>query len=158
MQSISIFRQLGLLCVVSTGLLFSSCSKSNNYTAPSTTYNISASLTAAQEVPATNSTGTGTLTGTYDASTYKLSYTLNWSGLTGAATGMHFHGPAAAGTSAAVEVAITGFPSAASGTVSGTATLTTSQNDDLLGGKMYANIHTSANPAGEIRGQVSASK
>jgi len=57
-----------------------------------------------------------------------------------------------------VEIPVTGFPSAASGTISGTATLTASQNDDLLGGKMYVNIHTSANPAGEIRGQVSASK
>lgn len=157
MQSVSSFRQLSLLCVMTAGILFSSCSK-NDYTAPSTTYNLSASLTAAQEVPANSSTGTGTLTGTYDASTYKLSFTLNWSGLTGPATAMHFHGPAATGVSASVEVPITGFTSAASGSVSGTATLTSSQNDDLLGGKIYVNIHTSANGGGEIRGQVSASK
>ena len=36
----------------------------------------------------------------------------------------------------------------------GEATLTDAQAADLLGGKYYANIHTEANKAGEIRGQV----
>ncbi len=157
MQSISIFRRFGLLCFITTALLFSACSK-DSYTAPSTTYNISASLTAAQEAPPTNSTGTGTLTGTYDASTYKLTFTLNWSGITGPPSAMHFHGPALAGVNASPIVPITGFPTTASGTVSGTAMLTAGQNDDLIAGRVYVNIHTSANPAGEIRGQVSASK
>jgi len=31
---------------------------------------------------------------------------------------------------------------------------TDAQAADLLGGKLYVNIHTAANPGGEIRGQV----
>ncbi|MBW8748306.1 MAG: CHRD domain-containing protein, partial [Acidobacteria bacterium] len=36
----------------------------------------------------------------------------------------------------------------------GTATLSQEQTKDLLDGKWYFNLHTAANPGGEIRGQV----
>ena len=38
--------------------------------------------------------------------------------------------------------------------VEGSATLTDAQAADLVAGKYYVNIHTAANPGGEIRGQV----
>ena len=66
-------------------------------------------------------------------------------------TAAHFHGPAEAGKNAGVAVPI---PNAASSPVKGEATLTDAQAADLLGGKYYINIHTAANPGGEIRGQV----
>lgn len=37
---------------------------------------------------------------------------------------------------------------------SGTATISTTQKDNLLAGNWYINIHTQAYPGGEIRGQV----
>ncbi len=37
----------------------------------------------------------------------------------------------------------------------GSTTLTPAQEQDLLDGNIYFNIHTQANPKGEIRGQVS---
>ncbi|HVI49253.1 MAG TPA: CHRD domain-containing protein [Chitinophaga sp.] len=122
------------------------------------TMNVNASLSGAQETPPNTVGGTGSLTGTYDPSTYKITYTLTWTGLTGDATGMHFHGPAAVGQSAAVQVGITGFPAGTYGSVSGNAILTVSQAADLTAGKWYVNIHTAAYPGGEIRGQVSVSK
>ncbi|NLR58148.1 CHRD domain-containing protein [Chitinophaga polysaccharea] len=121
------------------------------------TYTVSATLTGAQETPANSSTGTGTLTGTYDPATYKLSFTLSWSKISGVPTGMHFHGPGAAGVAAPVVFAITGFPSAVTGTVSGTVTLSAGQAGDLLSGRWYVNIHTANFPNGEIRGQLSTS-
>ena len=87
----------------------------------------------------------------YDAASKKLSWKVTYSGLSGPATAAHFHGPAEAGKNAGVAVAI---PNATTSPVEGSATLTDAQAADLLAGKLYVNIHTAANPGGEIRGQV----
>ncbi|OKO71498.1 CHRD domain-containing protein [Bradyrhizobium sp. NAS96.2] len=110
-----------------------------------------AKLDAKSEVPANASAGTGTADIDYDAATKKLSWKLTYSGLSGPATAAHFHGPAEAGKNSGVAVAI---PNATSSPVEGSATLTDAQAADLLAGKYYVNIHTAANPGGEIRGQV----
>jgi hypothetical protein len=110
-----------------------------------------ASLDGKSEVPATTSTGSGDLLATLDTSTKTLSYTLTFSGLTGPATAAHFHGPAAPGANAGVAVAIGKAPTSP---VTGKATLTAPQIADLEAGKWYVNVHTAANPGGEIRGQV----
>lgn len=46
------------------------------------------------------------------------------------------------------------IPNVAASPAQGSATLTDAQAADLLAGRYYINIHTAANPAGEIRGQV----
>jgi CHRD domain-containing protein len=102
-------------------------------------------------VPTNTSAGTGTADMDYDAASKKLSWTVTYSGLSGPATAAHFHGPAEAGKNAGVAVAI---PNATSSPVKGEATLTDAQAADLISGKYYINIHTAANPGGEIRGQV----
>jgi CHRD domain len=109
------------------------------------------SLDGKAEVPANTSAGTGTADLDYDAASKKLSWKITYSGLSGPATAAHFHGPAAAGANAGVKV-----PIANPGTspVEGSATLTDEQAADLTGGKYYINVHTAANPGGEIRGQV----
>ena len=108
-------------------------------------------LDGKQEVPATTSAGSGTADIDYDPASKKLSWKLTYSGLSGPATAAHFHGPAEAGKNAGVAVAI---PNATSSPVEGSATLTDAQAADLTAGKYYINIHTAANPNGEIRGQV----
>jgi hypothetical protein len=110
-----------------------------------------ATLDGKAEVPPNASAGKGTAELDYDAASKKLSWKLTYSGLSGPATAAHFHGPAEAGKNAGVAVAI---PNAASSPVSGNATLTDTQAADLMAGKYYINVHTAANPAGEIRGQV----
>jgi hypothetical protein len=112
---------------------------------------LKATLDAKSEVPATNSSGTGTADVDYDAATKKLTWKVSYSGLTGPATAAHFHGPADASKNASPVVPI---PNIAASPVEGSATLTDAQAADLLGGKYYINIHTAANPGGEIRGQV----
>ncbi len=112
---------------------------------------LKATLDGKAEVPATTSAGKGTADLDYDAASKKLSWKVTYSGLSGAATAAHFHGPAEAGKNAGVAVAI---PNAGSSPVDGSATLTDAQAADLLAGKYYINIHTAANPGGEIRGQV----
>jgi hypothetical protein len=110
-----------------------------------------ATLDGKSEVPANASAGTGTADLDYDPASKKLSWKLTYSGLSGAATAAHFHGPAEAGKNAGVAVAI---PNATSSPAEGSATLTDAQAADLMAGKYYVNIHTAANPGGEIRGQV----
>ena len=110
-----------------------------------------ATLDGKSEVPPNASAGTGTADIDYDPASKKLSWKVTYSGLSGPATAAHFHGPAEAGKNAGVAVAI---PNAAASPVKGEATLTEAQAADLLGGKYYINIHTAANPGGEIRGQV----
>lgn len=121
------------------------------FAAPASAEKLKATLDGKSEVPATTSSGTGTADLNYDAASKKLSWTVTYSGLSGPATAAHFHGPAEPGKNAGVAVAI---PNAASSPVKGEATLTDAQAADLLGGKYYVNIHTAANPGGEIRGQV----
>lgn len=112
---------------------------------------LKATLDAKSEVPPNASTATGTADIDYDPATKKLSWKLTYSGLTGPATAAHFHGPAEAGKNAGVAIAI---PNATTSPTEGSATLTGAQAADLEAGKYYVNVHTSANPAGEIRGQV----
>lgn len=121
------------------------------FAAPASAEKLKATLDGKSEVPATTSSGTGMADLNYDAASKKLSWTVTYSGLSGPATAAHFHGPAEPGKNAGVAVAI---PNAASSPVKGEATLTDAQAADLLGGKYYVNIHTAANPGGEIRGQV----
>ncbi|MEA2835899.1 MAG: hypothetical protein QOD89_449 [Bradyrhizobium sp.] len=110
-----------------------------------------ATLDGKSQVPPNASAATGTADIDYDPGSKKLSWKLTYSGLSGPATAAHFHGPAEAGKNAGVAVPI---PNATSSPAEGSATLTDAQAADLTGGKYYINIHTAANPGGEIRGQV----
>jgi len=110
-----------------------------------------ATLDGKSEVPANASTGSGTADLDYDPASKKLTWKLTYTGLSGPATAAHFHGPAEAGKNAGVAVAI---PNATASPAEGSATLTDAQAADLVAGKYYINIHTAANPGGEIRGQV----
>jgi CHRD domain len=110
-----------------------------------------AALDGKSQVPPNTSAATGTADLDYDPASKKLSWKLTYTGLSGPATAAHFHGPAEAGKNAGVAVAI---PNAGTSPVEGSATLTDAQAADLASGKYYINIHTAANPGGEIRGQV----
>ena len=120
----------------------------------SNTTKASAILAASSEVPANNSSGAGEADIKIDIKNSKLSWTITYSGLSGPATGAHFHGPAAVGTNASVALPIEGDLLSP---IKGEATITSEQKTQLLDGKWYVNLHTAANPDGEIRGQVTVS-
>lgn len=113
---------------------------------------VTARLSGASEVPPTSSAASGMLEASMNKDTNVLSWTVSYSGLTGPATGGHFHGPAMAGQNAGV---VLPFAGSLASPIKGTATLTAAQAGDLMAGKWYVNLHTAASPGGEIRGQVS---
>ena len=115
------------------------------------TIDFRATMTGKSEVPPTASNAGGDVVATLDTSSKKLNYTITYMGLSGPATAAHFHGPADAGANAGVAVPIGTNPSSP---VTGSATLTDAQIQDLEAGKWYANVHTEANKGGEIRGQL----
>jgi len=94
--------------------------------------------------------GSGELQAMLDGKTF--TYSATYRDLTGPAVAAHFHGPAAPGANAPPVLPVTVTPSP----LKGSATLTDAQIADLNAGKWYLNIHTAANPGGEIRGTVTA--
>ena len=120
-----------------------------------TIYSISNTINGAQCVPPVVTNGTGTITGTYNDVTNAMSITITFSGLTGFTTVAHFHGPALPTANAGVVIGYSGFPTGVkSGNYSNNYVLTAAQETQFLGNLWYANIHTTTNAGGEIRGQV----
>ncbi len=114
-------------------------------------------LVGGQEVPVNASSGSGTATVTLDVDSGELNWNIEYSNLVAGTTAAHFHGPAPIGINAGVQVGIPGSPTpygGTSGTLVGTATINNTQIQQLLDGLWYINIHSSAFPGGEIRGQV----
>ena len=114
-----------------------------------------ATLDTASEVPAVTGPGKGVAQATLDTATKQLTYTVTFSGLSGPATAAHFHGPADKSANAGPVVP---FPAPVASPYHGSAMLTDAQISDLEAGKWYVNVHTAANPGGEIRGQVMKGK
>lgn len=139
--SVRPFRILALSAAVAAGSL----------SAHAATVALKAQLSGANEVPAKESKGAGEVTATFDTDTNELKYHVVYSGLSGPASAAHFHGPAGEGVNAKPQVPV---KSPFDSPVDGTATITAEQAKDLLDGKWYFNLHTAANPGGEIRGQV----
>jgi hypothetical protein len=113
-----------------------------------------AKMNGSQETPPVTTTATGTGAFVLNAAGTALSYTITVSGLT--INAGHFHN-GAAGVAAGVVKSLTFVNNTASGVWSSTdATqpLTDSLLSELLRGRLYVNVHTTANPGGEIRGQV----
>ena len=110
-------------------------------------------LTGTQEVPANGSLATGDVQVTLNKTTGAITVTGSFANLTTPATAAHIHGPAVVGSTAAVIVPLT-VPSSTSGTVTGTATMSTVQMNDMLNQMTYVNIHSMQYPDGEIRAQI----
>jgi hypothetical protein len=111
---------------------------------------LKAELKGSNEVPPNASPASGTAEATLNTETKVLTWVVTFKDLTGPAVGAHFHGPSEPGKNAGIVLPFKTTQSP----IEGTATLNDTQVSDLLAGKWYANIHTSANPGGELRGNM----
>lgn len=139
-----------------------------------TTVTFTATLTTGAEVPAPTgniANSTGTFTGVLDTVTKVFTYDVTFSGLSSNVNNGHIHGPSGVGVASGALLNFNTLPGATfsfgqtSGTAHGVVTLTAATaitatvNGDslrklLFAGQTYANIHTTTNPSGEIRGQI----
>lgn len=111
---------------------------------------VTGTFSGANEVPAVTTSATGNVSATYNKSTKTLNYTVTYSGLTPTAGHFHMGAPGVAGP------VVIQFPYVAYSPITGSTLLTQMQEDALLAGNMYANLHTAANTGGEIRANVVA--
>jgi hypothetical protein len=140
---------------------------------------ISADLKGFEEVPAKFTAGKGTFRATIDQTAQTITFTLTFSGLSGAPLMSHIHF-GQKDVNGGVQVFLcdgaghTACPAGTSGTLTGTihaADVIPTVPDQgieagefnklvtaILAGKTYVNIHTAQFPMGEIRGQIHASE
>jgi hypothetical protein len=118
-------------------------------------------MNGAQETPPVSTAATGTAGFTNNGST--ISYTFSASGLSGNPTAAHIHF-GAVGVKGPVVVPLSVAAGPTAGTATGTGTFDstgvtggptmTDVLDRMRNGGAYINVHTAANPGGEIRGQI----
>lgn len=152
------------LFMVASLFMISSCESDAELKRTSDYSKSGIALTGAQETPAVPSAALGTLDVSYTRSSKILTYTINWSGLTGAVTAAHIHGLAPTGYAAGVVQTFSTSAITRCATVSNTSCGTYKgtllvddvivKETDLLNGVYYVNLHTAAYPGGEIRGQI----
>lgn len=126
-----------------------------------TTYQTTIPLSASQEVPVNDSKASGTADVSYNKTSHMLTYTVNWQGLTGVPTMSHIHGPAPKGVNAGVKKDLTPvLKKSTEGSFTDSLMIDGSKinEDSLMAGLYYFNIHTPAHPGGEIRGQIELNK
>lgn len=135
-----------------------SCKKSKT-TVNNTPYTLTGNGAGSQMVPSVTGNGTSTFTGTYNPATKTMNYTTNWTGLSGGATSGGFYTGASGVSGTAIGSPWTmGTDSTGTSSNTGTMTLTADQATQLINGNWYYTIGTTANPGGEIRGQITASR
>ena len=97
----------------------------------------------------------GSVNGTLDTGTDKITYVITYSGLSGDVVAAHFHGPATTGQNAGVLLPIPGpFETGMQGVLTANSTTVKA----LLAGKTYVNLHTAKYQDGEARAQISVTK
>ena len=101
-----------------------------------------ADLKGSNQVPPSQTRGTGTFSATYDSVTRRLSWKGRYSDLSGPAS----QGECRLNSDTKAPPLTSPFE--------GSATLTEAQAAELMAGMYYVNIHTNAYARGEIRGQL----
>ena len=138
--------------------LLAPCSSGGGGTAATTVVR-SADLTGGAENPQVVTAATGRGAVVFNPTTMEITGGITFTGLMPSMGGHHIH-QAPPGNPTMNGPVIIGLLLASDGVtavVPPNTTLTQGENDALLAGELYFNVHTAANPGGEIRGQINVS-
>jgi len=116
-----------------------------------TDFRYTAYLNGANEVPAVTTPALGWGSFNLSKAGHELEINISTTGLTGPIIGAHLH-LGAAGTTGGVIENLTGFIQGAS--IVNAVVDPTAYAADIAAGNVYINVHTTANPGGEIRAQL----
>lgn len=148
----TLIKSIAFTSFVSLFLLFSSCSKVG-IGGPS--YTVDGIVNGAQVVPASTSSASGIITGSFDGGSNTLLGTLKWAGLSGAPTAIHIHGGMPGKNGYPYHVMVT-FPKGKTDSLNFRSVFTESEEGGISKSAYYFDIHTAAFPQGEVRGQIIA--
>lgn len=118
--------------------------------------NFTISLNGNQETSPTGSPGAGGGFASFDPVAQTISVNVVFGGLSSGLTAAHIH-DGAVGVAGPIIVTLHPFVGMTAGSIAetdSTASLNAANIADLLAGRTYLNIHTTAFPGGEIRGQL----
>lgn len=110
-------------------------------------------MNGGQENPPVNGTATGSGAISVNAAGTQALVTMRWNGLSGNATAGHVHA-GRSGVNGAVVCNLSPVAVATGQVVDFLCTFSPTQITSLRQAQFYLNVHTSANPGGEIRGQI----
>ena len=161
----------GLICVIGYGVLVLVASCGSSYSrnssdgdgsssGGSTTTEIrSADLTGSAENPPVITLATGRGAVVVNPTTMEITGGITVTGLTPSVGGHHIHqAPFGNPTdNGGVIISLLLASDGMTAVVPPNTMLTPAQNDAFLAGELYFNVHTTANPGGEIRGQINVS-
>lgn len=137
--------RLALVFILSVIIISASCKKSDN----SSDVIFTATLNGASETPPNSSLGTGNATLTYNKDTKIFTVVVNFNGVV--ATASHIH----KGAQGVPGDVVFGFTPPITSPINYTSpVLTADQEADLYANLYYVNVHSTAFPGGEIRGQL----
>lgn len=144
--------------IAASAFVYTGCDKDddNDNNSPKT-YELSGSASGSQATPSNSSSGSANISGTYDSSTNVMNYTIAWTNLSSAPTtaGL-FVQATGSGDDLSIGSAITlgSSPAAASGSTSGSVTLSADEEAKLLAGHSYYVVRTTNYANGEVRGNI----
>jgi hypothetical protein len=158
-------RHLFALVTLALTVGMAGCEDDDDGTGVDEDLEFAATLTGANEKPnAVSPAGSGTATFTLNEAETSAAWSITTTGMTSNITNAHIH-LGNANTAGGVIVLLPGFPTATSGTWSGTLTSASTLNlglswqsliDLIRNGDAYVNVHTVNNGGGEIRGNLIA--
>ena len=154
-SSVSVSRRSALVALLASGsaLGLAACGGSDDEPRAQVR---SATLSGAQEFVPVVSAATGRGAVVVDPRTREITGGMVFSGLTPSAGGHHIHqAPSGRPTeNGPVIIPLVLAPSGGVATVPASTVLTEAQYAAFVAGELYFNLHTAANPGGEIRGQI----